>query len=405
LANRVKVAHIITRLILGGAQENTLYTVIGQQRQSRYDVTLIIGVDAGDEGTLLDEARRANVRVIVIPSLVRPIRPLTDLKALWVLTRLLRRGRFDVVHTHSSKAGIVGRIAARLAGVPIVVHTLHSLVFHEYQSRWKNAVYIQLKKLCAPMTDALISVNEMTTKGALNAGIGRPDQYVTVYSGIELENFLGIRDRLSSAEAKARLGIPADAPVVGKIARMFPLKGHEQFFEAAARVAALEPMAWFLLVGDGPLRRDLEARARALGLAERVVFTGRVPPERVPACIQAMDVVVHTSLREGIARGLPQAGAVGKPVVTFALDGGPEVIKDGISGYLVPPLDSGAVGERVAELLADADKRRIFGEAARAFAAANFAVEHMIERIDRVYDVLLDKRSRTAAADLGDQQL
>ena len=387
---RPRVAHIITRLILGGAQENTLYTAIGQQRD--YDVTLIIGVDDGTEGTLRDRAAAANVRVMVVPTLVRPIRPLTDLRALSALVRVLRQGRFDIVHTHSSKAGILGRLAARIAGVPIVVHTLHSLVFHEYQARWKNAVYVWLKKRCAPLTDLLISVNDQTVRGAIAAGIGRPDQYITIYSGIELDRFLSVRDRFDTAAAKRRVGIPPDAPVVGKIARLFPLKGHEQFLDAAAEIARRNPAAWFLIVGDGPLREQLEQRVADLGLKARTVFTGRVPPDEVPECIQAMDVVVHTSLREGIARVLPQAGAVGKPIVTFDLDGAPEVVRDGLSGYLVAPLDISLLARRTAELLDDADLRRRMGEAGRRFAEQNFSVEHMVARINEQYERLLAAR-------------
>ena len=388
----LRILHVITRLILGGAQENTLLTVIGQQRRPRYRVTLLSGIDEGPEGNLHDRAHVAGVDLVLEPSLVRPIRPLMDLRCLVRLYRFMRRGRFAIVHTHSSKAGILGRVAARLARVPIVVHTLHSLVFHEYQEAWKNRLYISLKRLCAPMTDALISVNDKTTQGALAAGIGRPEQYVTIFSGMELQPFLAVRDALPSGDAKRRLGIPADAPVVGKVARLFPLKGHAQFFEAAAHIARAEPRAFFLLVGNGTLRAELEQRARALGLAERMVFAGLVPPEDVPACLQAMDVVVHASLREGIARVIPQAGAVGKPVVAFAMDGAPEVIRDGVSGCLVPPRDTAAMAERTLALLADPERRRALGEAGREFAAAHFRVESMVERIDAVYERLLAAR-------------
>jgi glycosyltransferase involved in cell wall biosynthesis len=387
---------VITRLILGGAQENTLYTAIGQHRDSRFDVTLICGVDEAGEGDLFTEAKAAGLKVVVLPSLVRPIRPASDIRALIDLTRLLR-GRFDIVHTHSSKAGILGRIAARRAGVPIVVHTLHSLVFHEYQSAWKNAAYIRLKRLCAPMTDKIISVSEKTSQGAIAAHIGRRDQYVTIFSGMDLDLFLSVRDRLSVAEAKTRLGISPATPVVGKIARFFPLKGHEQFLDVAERVARRDSRVQFLLVGDGPSRREIEAAVGRRGLADRFVFAGRVPPEVVPACIQAMDVVVHTSLREGIARVLPQAGAVGKPVVTFDLDGASEVVHDGVSGYLVPAIDVDMLAARTVELLNDADRCVAFGEAGRRFVAANFSVDVMVERINAVYIDLIHGRQRAEA--------
>jgi glycosyltransferase involved in cell wall biosynthesis len=386
----IRILHVITRLILGGAQENTLLTVVGQQRNPRYEVvTLLSGIDLGPEGNLHERARAAGVDLVLLPSLVRPIRPWTDLRAFFALYRFMRKGRYDIVHTHSSKAGILGRLAARLAGVPIVVHTLHSLVFHEYQAAWKNRLYVALKKLCAPRTDALISVNDKTTQGALAAGIGRPEQYVTIHSGMELDPFLTVGRGLSVAEAKRRLGIPEDALVVGKIARLFPLKGHEEFLDAAATIARAEPNARFLLVGNGSLRAQLEERARRMGIADRTIFAGLVAPEEVPAHIQAMDVVVHASLREGIARVIPQAEAVGKPVVAFAMDGAPEAIEDGVSGYLVAPRDTTALAARVLELLSSPERRRTFGSAGRAFSAAHFRVQQMIERIDGVYDRLL----------------
>jgi glycosyltransferase involved in cell wall biosynthesis len=394
-AQPVRVAHIITRLILGGAQENTLYTAIGQHNDPRFDVTLIVGVDEAGEGDLFEEAKASGVKLVVVPSLVRPIRLSADIRALVILTRMLREGRFDIVHTHSSKAGIIGRMAAKLAGVPVIIHTLHSLVFHEYQSAWKNRAYVVLKRMCAPMTDRLISVNDQTGRGALSQGIGRPEQHITIYSGMELDRFLAVHAALPVPEAKRRAGIEPDAPVVGKIARFFPLKGHEQFLAAAVEIAAQEPRAKFLLVGDGPYREEFEANAARAGILDRFVFAGRVPPNDVPMWIQAMDVVVHTSLREGIARVLPQAGAVGKPVVTFALDGAPEVIRDGVSGFLIPPLDTSALAARVVQMLHDPDARTRFGTAGQAFAAEHFGLQTMIDKISGVYfDALAAKGLR-----------
>jgi glycosyltransferase involved in cell wall biosynthesis len=389
----IRVVHVITRLILGGAQENTLYTAIGQHRNPLFDVTLVVGSDDGTEGSLREQADAAGLRVVEIPSLVRPIRPLTDIHALWRLYRLFRRERFEIAHTHSTKAGMLGRLAARLARVPIVVHTLHSLVFHEYQSRVTNAVYIVLKRLCAPMTDVLISVNNKTTEGALARHIGRPEQYLTIYSGMQLDAFLEVGARLPVAEAKRRLDIPEHAPVVGKIARLFPLKGHEQFFAAAADIARSRADVHFLLVGDGPLRLELERLAEQSGVRDRTHFIGRVLPAQVPDCIQAMDVVVHTSLREGIARVLPQAGAVGKPVVTFALDGAPEVVQDGITGFLIAPLDTAALARRVVELLENPEMRDRFGRAGRRVSADHFQIDHMVERINSVYLDLLARHA------------
>lgn len=395
----MRVLHVITRLILGGAQENTLLTVLGQQRDPRFKVSLLVGLDEGGEGdTLIDVARAQAVDLRVLPSLVRPIRPFTDLRAFWGLYRSMRRERYDIVHTHSSKAGILARLAARAAGVPIIVHTLHSLVFHEHQSSLTNHLYIVMKRLCAPLTDALISVNRKTLEGALAAGIGRPEQHEVILSGMDLRPFLSIGDRMTVAEAKERLGLPPDAPVVGKIARLFPLKGHDLFLQAAERIARRCPSVRFLLVGGGPLREALEADARRLGLAERTHFVGLVAPEEVPAHIQAMDVVVHTSLREGIARVLPQAGAVGKPVVTFDMDGAPEVVRDAVSGYLTGAGDLDLLADRVVQLLEHPALRAAMGAQGRRVAEQGFGVDQMVSSINALYLRLLRQKAGLVAA-------
>jgi glycosyltransferase involved in cell wall biosynthesis len=383
--SELRVLHIITRLIVGGAQENTLLTAIGQHRTPGLDVTLLAGIDDGPEGNLHDRAHAAGVNLVLMDELVRPIAPAKDAVALAKLTAFIRRGRYDVVHTHSSKAGILGRLAARAAGTPIVVHTLHSLVFGEHASAMQNALYVRLKKMCAPLTHRLISVCDATKNGAIAAGIGRPEQHCTIYSGFHIEPFLRIRETLSVDEAKRRVGLSPDDLVVGKVARLFLQKGHDHFMKAAAQIAKAEPRARFLLVGDGILRNDLEREAKRLGIRDRFVFAGLVPPDAVPALMQAMDVVVHTSIREGLARVIPQASAVGKPVVGFALDGTPEAIEDGVSGFLAKPYDAGNVADKVLSIVGDGPRRAAMGEAGRAFAAANFPVEVMVERINAVY--------------------
>ncbi len=382
----IRVLHVITRFIVGGAMENTLLTVVGQMRDPRYEVTLYSGIDLGPEGNLHDAARVQGVNLVLTPHLIRAIRPLTDLRALVELTRFIRRGRFDVVHTHATKAGIIGRLAARLAGTPVVIHTLHGLVFHDYQNAHVNRAYIALKRFCAGFTDHMIAVSGATAQGALGAGIGDPARLEVIFSGMELEPFLTADERLDRAAVRRRFGLPADAPVVGKVGRLFPLKGHAQFLEAAAKIHAARPDVHFLLVGNGILRAELEAEVAARGLAPVVHFAGLIPPAEVPAAIAAMDVVVHTSLREGIARVLPQALAVGRPVVTFALDGAPEVVEDGKSGFLLKPLDTDGIAARVLELLADPERGRRLAAHGRAFVEREFPVEHMVARINAIYE-------------------
>jgi glycosyltransferase involved in cell wall biosynthesis len=389
----VRVLHVITRLILGGAQENTVYTAIAQHRDPRFDVTVLCGIDEAGEGNMFTQVNQAGVTTVVMPSLMRELRPFSDVKAFFDLYRFLRQGSYTIVHTHSSKAGIIGRLAARAAGVPVVVHTIHGLAFHEFQARWRNWVYIGLERTCARVTDVLISVSARISETAVGHGIGRADQHVTIHSGIDLGAFLSVRERFTVEEAKRLAGVPPYAPVVGKVARFFELKGYEQFLAAANIVAREVPEAYFLLVGDGPLRDRIRAEADRLGFGGRLVIVGRVPPETVPQYLQAMDVVVHTSLREGIARVLPQAGAVGKPVVTFDLDGAPEVVRDGACGYLVPPVNCEGIARRVIELLRNPERCRVFGEAGRSFATAHFGLEQMVERINESYFEVLESRT------------
>jgi glycosyltransferase involved in cell wall biosynthesis len=390
--SQLRILHVITRLIVGGAQENTLLTAIGQNRNPGFRVTLLAGIDDGPEGDLHAEAREAGVDLRLVREVVRPIAPLTDTLALARLTSFLRRGGYDIVHTHSSKAGILGRLAARAAGVPIVVHTLHSLVFGEHATPAENALYVLLKRLMAPLTHRYISVCDATRRGALAKGIGRPEQHCTVYSGFDIEPFLRVREQLPEADAKRRVGLDPEHLVVGKVARISQQKGHDHFVEAARLIAAAEPRARFLLVGDGNRRQAIESRIEELGLRDRFLLTGLVPPGAVPALMQAMDVVVHTSVREGLARVIPQAAAVGKPVVGFALDGTPEAIRDGVSGFCARPYDAADVAARVLEILPDSARRRRMGEAARAFAAANFPVDVMVARIEAVYRSLVQER-------------
>jgi glycosyltransferase involved in cell wall biosynthesis len=381
-----KVLHIITRLIVGGAQENTLLSVEGLDRMPEFEVTLVTGVDRGPEGDLLDRARRTT-RLVIVDELGRAISPWADLVAFVKLYRLIRRGRYDIVHTHSSKAGVLGRIAAWLAGTPIIVHTLHSLVFHDYQPRWLNRTWWAVKKLCAPITDHYISVSRIIAERAIAEGIAPADRFTTIYSGMELDWFLNAK--ADALAVRREFGIPADAPVVGKIARLFVLKGHDQLFDAIPAVVAACPQVRFLLIGDGILQEHLRERARAGGFLDNVVFAGLIPRERIPEMLSAMDVLVHTSLREGLARVLPQALAMGKPCVSFDLDGAPEVVIPEKTGYLVKAGDSRGLAEAIAKLLADPELRRRMGENGRRHVDPAFRAETMAAEIAKVYRQLL----------------
>ncbi len=390
-AKPIRVLHIITRMIVGGAQENTLLSVIGLDAMPEYEVTLMSGIDKGREGELLSMARE-KCRLIVVPEMGRSINPLSDLTAFLKIYRLIRKGRYHIVHTHSSKAGVLGRVAAWLARTPIIVHTLHSLVFHDYQPWFINKSWRGIKKMCAPITDFFISVSQIIVDKAVAAGVDKPEKFRTIYSGMELDWFLNAK--FDSRKVRREFGIPEDAPVVGKIARLFPLKGHDQLMDAAPEIVKRVPDVRFFLVGDGILLEHLQKRARDYGILENFVFAGLIDRERIPEMISAMDVVVHTSLREGLARVLPQALAMGKPCVSFDIDGAPEVVINDKTGYLVEAYDNKRLAESISRLLKDANLRAQMGENGRRHVDPMFRAETMVKEIAEVYDMLLNQHSK-----------
>lgn len=372
----MRVCHVITRLIVGGAQENTLASCIGL-RARRYEVDLVVGPQTGPEGSLHEQARAAGVPMIVLPELLRAPNPLADVPAARALTRLFRERRYDLVHTHSGKAGFVGRWAARRAGVPIVVHTIHGPSFYRYQNPVGNWLFCWAEKVAAEWTTQFVSVADAMTRQYLAAGVGRPNQYITIRSGMNVRAFLEARP---DPELRAQLGIGDGDLVVGKVARLFRLKGHQYLFDAIPRILREIPNVKFLLVGDGPYRERFERMA-----GPQVVFAGLVPPGEIPRYIALMDVLVHLSLREGLPRTLPQALACGKPVVAFDVDGAREVCRDGETGFLIPAEDTDRLAEAVIRLLRDPVLAHRMGATGRKLVAAEFDEERMVEQLDALY--------------------
>ena len=383
----IKVLHIITRLILGGAQENTLLTVEGLRKRRGYEVTLITGPPLGPEGSLVEEAERRGIHPIVIPGMRREVNPGRDIPTLIKLYRLIKEGDYDIVHTHSSKAGILGRLAAYFAGTKVIIHTIHGLPFHEYQSRGVNYFYILCERLAALCTDKIITVAKVMTDKALAVKVAPEEKFLTIYSGMELDKFL--EPEVETADKRKEMGIELDVPVVGKVARLFPLKGHKYLLAAAAEVARVYPQAKFLLVGDGILRKSLEKQAEELGIKEKIIFGGLVTREEIPGLLAIMDIVVHASLREGLARVLPQALACGKPVISFDIDGASEVVKEGKTGRLVPAEDSRGLAEAIIDLLRDKEKAKRMGEAGKRLVDPAFRAEVMVDKIAQIYEEFL----------------
>lgn len=382
-------------MIIGGAQENTLFTVQGLREYESYqDVDLITGPTTGPEGNLIEYRGLKEGRdYILVPELVRNIHPFKDAAAFFKLWKIFRKKKYDIVHTHSSKAGILGRLAAWAAGVKIIVHTIHGQPFHEYQSSLLNAVYVFLEKLAAKVSTKIVTVCRVMEEKSLEKGIGKKGLFVTIYSGMDLDSFLNAsREREKMRE---KLGIRPDEIVIGKIARLFHLKGHDFLFEAVSRIDKENSRIRVLLIGDGILKEHLEKKAEELGIRDALIFAGLVMPDDIPLYISAMDILVHVSLREGLARALPQAMAAGVPVVSFDVDGAREVVENGENGYLVEACDVPMLAQAISTLIRDAEFRKRFGQYGRLKVDPIFRKEFMVRKINDLYMELMENGTRS----------
>jgi len=389
----MRIVHVITRLILGGAQENTLITC-RLLAERGHEVTLITGPALGPEGQLFDQTKGQKYRTLVVDEMRRAILPLKDYASYGRIKAVLRELRPDIVHTHSAKAGIVGRFAAWslkdewAKDRPGVVHTLHGLSFHPYQSSWANRLYIAFEKAAARRTDYFISVANAMTEQSKAAGIGVDKPYVTAYSAIEEEQFLTPIPQDKLQAFRREHGIPQDAVVLVTIARLFMLKGHDYIIESARELSKRFPNVIWLFVGDGNLADAYKEQIRHLGLTDRFRFTGLVPPDQVPLTIQASDILVHPSLREGLARTLPQAMLCGRPAISFDVDGAREVVH-GATGRLVEPKNVPQLIEACAELIADKPLRERLGQTGQESVRTKFAPDTMVDTIEKVYAQLV----------------
>lgn len=377
----MKICHVITRMIVGGAQENTLLSCRGAL-EAGHDVTLVTGPSPGPEGELLKRVSCPGLKIVECPWLVREIAPLSDLKAFLHLKKLFRTERYDVVHTHSSKAGIVGRFAARAAGVPLVVHTIHGLAFHRYEKFWKNLLYIACERAAAPCGKRIYAVAQAMIDQSLAAGVGSPDQYKVVYSGMELDRFLHAKP---DPVLRKKLGIPEDAVVLATLARLFPLKGYEQFLPVAVKLAKELPQIHCLIIGNGTMMEEIREFIRKEGVESRFSFAGLVAPGEVGNYLALASVLVHFSLREGLPRAAVQALASGKPVIAYALDGTPEVVIPGKTGYLLKPGDRAGAEAAIRELVANPALAAELGANGRKLVESRFGWKTMSDTLLKDY--------------------
>lgn len=386
MVNKVSVLHPITRLIIGGAQENTILTC-ALLDQSNWQAKILCGPQTGLEGSLIEEAERREIPLTLEKFLVREINPIKDIVALIQLYQHISRERYAIVHTHSSKAGILGRWAAWLAGTPLIVHTVHGWGHHDRQSPFVRQFYILLEKLTLPITDKLITVSPRDIEKGLQVGIGKPDDYTVIRSGVELDRFG--HPQKPPEQMRQTLNIPLDVSLVGTVARLSPQKAPLDFIQTCATIAQQNSNVWFVLVGDGPLRSDVEAKAAELGVADRLVLTGL--RRDIPELMAMFDIFVLTSLWEGLPRVLPQAMATGLPIVATAVDGTAEAVIHGENGYLVPPNQPDQLANYVLRLLCNPELAQQMGQAGRT-QAVEFGARKMVLDIDKLYRQLLQKK-------------
>jgi glycosyltransferase involved in cell wall biosynthesis len=374
----MRITHVITRLIIGGAQENTLSSVLGLRQKPGFEVSLVSGPSTGPEGSL----KQLDPQLVTIPTLVRPVHPVKDLLALRQLTKLFRETRPDIVHTHSGKAGILGRLAAARAGVPVIIHTIHGPSFGNFQGAPTNFIFRAAEKRAGRVTTHFVTVADAMTEQYLAAGIGRPEQYTKIFSGFNLAPFLSATN---DPNLRAKLGLAVDDVVIGKIARFFKLKGHDDLFAVAPEIVRRHPRVKFLLVGDGEWREKFQNHARTLELEKHIAFAGLIPPAEMPRYVGVMDALAHLSLREGLPRALPQALAGGKPVVAYDCDGAREVCLDNKTGFLLRPGDLVGLRDRLSRLIENPSLRDRLGQTGREFVRENFSVERMVDALQALY--------------------
>jgi len=386
----MRILHISTRLIVGGSQENTLLSCVGSANQG-HQVALAYGPIYGPEGSLLPRAQAdGRLACFEVPDLVRQVSPLRDLRCFRQLTQLIRDWKPDVVHTHSSKAGILGRAAAWRLRVPAVVHTVHGLPFHRFQSRLVHRAYVLAERFAARRCHAIVSVADSMTQQSLAEGIGRPSQYSTIRSGLDTAPFLNAH--LLRAAERDRLGIGANTTVIATLGRLAELKGHDDLITAVLPLLRARGRETLMLlwIGDGWWRKRLEQRLEYEGIRDRVIFTGLVPPDQVPALLAASDVVVHPSWREGLPRAVVQALLCARPVIAADIDGASEVCKAGETGWLVPVGDPLRLRAAIEQVTADPSHAARLAARGQSEVRSEFDGQAMVGRLLSLYRQLLE---------------
>jgi glycosyltransferase involved in cell wall biosynthesis len=381
----MKVMLIITRLDKGGSAEATMQLAEGLARKG-YGVTLVTGKTVDPQEDLEAFQKRSGVPVVVVEAMRRAIHPVYDLLAFLTLRRLIVLTQPDIVHTHSSKAGILGRAAAYAAGCRCLIHSPHGHIFYGYFGRMATTIFIVLERMTARITDRVLTLTDLEREDHITRRIRPKGGFGTIPCGIDLERFR--RRKKPVEEIREELGILAEATVIGWVGRFVPIKGPEVFIEVIAELQKQRPEVKGLMVGDGERRREAQGYAKQLGIEEDVIFTGM--RDDIPDLMGIMDLFVLTSFNEGLGRVLIEAMTAGVPVVATRVGGVPEIIGEEETGLLVPPGDPCATVHAILRVLEESLLARRLVEAGR-HRAERFSVTRMIEETERVYKDVIER--------------
>lgn len=388
MAEKISLVRLIARLNVGGPAIHTIL-LTKLLNPERFESMLVAGQVSPSEGDMGYLAERYDVQPYSLPELGREIDWRNDPIALWKMFRLFRKIRPTIVHTHTAKAGMLGRLAAKLAGVPIVVHTFHGHVFHSYFSRRKTRFFLSIERFLARFTDAIITVSPKQRQEILGYGIGRSEKVHAIGLGLDLQAFVNCTELRGSL--RQELQIEFDVPLIGIVARLVPVKGFSYFLNAAKLVLQTYPNCLFVIAGDGELRESLEREAEKLGICEQMKFLGF--RQDLPEIYADLDIVALSSLNEGLPVALIEAMSSGKPVVATKVGGVGDLVQHGQSGFLAPPKDSAALAEAMKRMLALSPAERIkMGQAGQDSVYPKYHISTLTANIEALYDSLLENK-------------
>ncbi|MBU4349110.1 glycosyltransferase family 4 protein [bacterium] len=388
---KIRVAHIIARMVTGGAEENTLFTVAGLNKE-KYEVDLVVGDEFREN--ILNNVKEKDFKIIQVRGLKGPLNFFYDPIILFKLIILIKKGHYDIVHTHTTKTGILGRIAAYITGVPIIISGLHGSAYEAFDSKLLNWALIFFEKTTGKFTDAYISVSELLSEKYKEEGIGVQSKYFTVHSGMELDKFFNVREKVDPKRKLAELGINLEPEyfVIGNVGRLEKVKGHKFLIDAFEKVQEKRKDRLFklIIIGEGEEKENLIKYVKKLELEDKVIFAGY--RKDIEELMAIMDIFALTSLREGLPRVLVQAAAVGVPSVAFNVDGVPEIVKDGYNGFLVKPKDVEDLADRIIRYIDNRELISLHGQRGREFVKGKWSIEDMVNKIDEIYQKLIKEK-------------